>query len=92
MAAGDEFSIIVSKNKGNEETEVFGCGYNIHGELGTGYLKHVADIQKVEGISNYKIDNGTKDLRVKKVKCGGSHCMALLSIGVLMEWGANEYG
>jgi hypothetical protein len=44
MAAGDEFSIIVSKNKGNEETEVFGCGYNIHGELGTGYLKHVADI------------------------------------------------
>jgi alpha-tubulin suppressor-like RCC1 family protein len=33
IAAGDEFSIIVGRNKHNNETEVFGCGLNLHGEI-----------------------------------------------------------
>lgn len=95
LAAGDEFSIFVTKSKINDETEVFGCGHNLHGELGLGYLKHVSDISKIESLSNYKIKNpdGTeKDIRIKEISCGFNHCMALLSIGVVMEWGANEYG
>lgn len=95
FAAGDEFSIFVTKNKINNETEVFGCGHNLHGELGLGFLKHVSDISKIESLSNYKIKNpdGTeKDIRIKEISCGFNHCVALLSIGVVMEWGANEYG
>lgn len=44
MAAGEEFTVFVTKNKLNGETEVFSCGYNIHGELGLGFLRHVADL------------------------------------------------
>lgn len=55
MAAGDEFSIFVTKNKSNQETEVFSCGHNLKGELGVGFLRHVTDLVKVEGISNYQI-------------------------------------
>lgn len=95
FAAGDEFSIFVTKNKINNETEVFGCGHNLHGELGLGYLKHVSDIAKVESLSNYKIktkDGSEQDIRIKEISCGHNHCMALLNIGAVMEWGANEYG
>jgi alpha-tubulin suppressor-like RCC1 family protein len=34
IAAGNEFSIFVTENKKNGETEVFGCGHNTHGEIG----------------------------------------------------------
>ena len=34
IAAGNEFSIFVTENQRNAETEVFGCGHNIHGEIG----------------------------------------------------------
>ena len=33
MAAGNNFSVIISKNKLNDETEVFSCGHNVHGEV-----------------------------------------------------------
>jgi len=94
MSAGDEFSILVTRSKTNDETEVYGCGHNIHGELGVGFLKHVSDLVKIDSLSNYKIktDDGEKDIRIKEISCGNNHCMALLSIGVVMEWGANEYG
>jgi len=34
---------------------VFGCGHNLKGELGAGFLRHLVDIVKIEGLSNYKI-------------------------------------
>lgn len=37
------------------ETEIFGCGHNLRGELGAGFVRHISDIVKVEGLSNYKI-------------------------------------
>ena len=94
MSAGEEFSIFVTRNKKNDETEVFGCGHNLHGELGAGFLKHLSDMVKIDSLSNYKIktDKGEKDIRIKEIACGNNHCMTLLSIGVVMEWGANEYG
>lgn len=110
IAAGKEFSIIVTENKINKETEVFGCGHNLHGELGnlliekvkkiinnilgTGFIKHVSDVVKIDSLSNYKIktEKGEQDVTVKEIACGNNHCMALLSVGVILEWGANEYG
>lgn len=94
FSAGEEFSIFVTKNKLNNETEVFGCGHNTHGELGVGFIKHLSDVVKIESLSNYKIrtDQGEQDIHIKEISCGNNHCMALLSIGVVMEWGSNEYG
>ena len=54
-AAGEEFSLFVTRNKLNNETEVFGCGHNVKGQLGAGFMRHICDIVKVEGLSNYKI-------------------------------------
>lgn len=61
---------------------------------GAGFLKHITDVVKLESLSNFKIktEGGEKDVRVKQISCGYNHCMALLSVGVIMEWGANEYG
>lgn len=56
-AAGENISVIVTQNKNNGECEVFSCGYNINGQLGLGYLRHVSDIAKIEGLSNYSIKN-----------------------------------
>jgi alpha-tubulin suppressor-like RCC1 family protein len=55
VALGEESSIFVTENLDNNETEVFACGHNLKGELGVGFLRHVTDINKVEGLSNYKI-------------------------------------
>eukprot|EP01017_Pseudomicrothorax_dubius_P015985 TRINITY_DN1820_c0_g1_i3.p1 TRINITY_DN1820_c0_g1~~TRINITY_DN1820_c0_g1_i3.p1 ORF type:complete len:343 (+),score=83.47 TRINITY_DN1820_c0_g1_i3:437-1465(+) len=94
VAAGGEFSILVTKNRANGETEVFGCGHNLNGELGAGMLRHVTDLTKIEGLSNYKvpIGNGETDVRLEQIDCGNTHCLALTSIGVVLEWGGNEFG
>jgi len=94
IAAGENFSMIVGRNRTSQETEVFGCGYNLHGELGGGNLSHIQEIQKIESLSNYKITTpqGEKDVRIEQLSCGRNHCMALLNVGAVMEWGANEHG
>ena len=74
---------------------MYGCGRNLRGQLGIGVLRHIIDIHKLEQLSNYKIDTQEKknmDVRVKKLTCGLNHCMALLNLGIIMEWGDNEYG
>jgi len=94
IAAGENFTIIVGRNRTSHETEVFGCGENLHGELGGGNMSHIQEIQKIENLSNYQISTpqGKKDVRLDQISCGRNHCMALLNIGAVMEWGANEHG
>ena len=94
IAAGNGFSIFVTKNKQNDETEVFGCGQNLNGELAVGYLRHVMDVTKIEGLSNYRINDKADDpnIRIKSISCGSNHCIALLDIGAVLEWGNNVYG
>jgi alpha-tubulin suppressor-like RCC1 family protein len=78
-----------------QETEVYGCGRNLRGQLGIGVLRHIVDIHKLEQLSNFTIDTEEqKNMKValKKISCGLNHCMALLNIGVIMEWGDNEKG
>jgi len=94
-AAGEGYSIIVGENKESKETEVYGCGFNLHGECGSGYLKHVTDVMKIEALSNYTLTNknkGTEIVKIDQISCGNNHCMALLNIGAVMEWGENEFG
>jgi alpha-tubulin suppressor-like RCC1 family protein len=31
-------------------------------------------------------------VEVTQLACGSKHCIALLNIGYVMEWGDNEYG
>lgn len=66
----------------------------MHGELGAGNISHIQDVIKIESLSNYKIktDEGEKDVRIHQVACGNNHCMALLNVGAVIEWGANEFG
>jgi len=54
-AAGEEFSVFVTENHSSGETEVFGCGHNLKGELGASFVRHLSDIVKIEALSNYRI-------------------------------------
>lgn len=94
IAAGQGFSIFVTRNKQNDETEVFGCGVNLNGELAVGYLRHILDVTKIEGLSNYRINDKENDpnIRIKAISCGHNHCMAMLDIGAVLEWGSNIQG
>jgi len=52
------------------------------------------DITRVEGLSNYilKVKGKKENVLVSQLSCGRKHCIALLNIGYIMEWGDNEYG
>ena len=94
ITAGEGHSIFVSRNKFNSETEIFGCGKNLVGQLGVGNLSHINDVVKIDSLSNYKVttEEGQKDVSIKQIRCGDDHCIALLSVGAVLEWGGNEYG
>ncbi len=66
VAAGSEFTIIVTENHVNGETEVFGCGHNLKGEIGGGFIRHISDVIKIEGLSNYRIKVIIFNLLIKK--------------------------
>ena len=94
LAAGDMFSIFVTDNNG--DTEVYGCGVNTRGQLGLGYLTHVTDLIKIQNLSNFVVkDQKTSGLRpvgIQDMQCGAEHCIALMDVGAVYIWGANEYG
>ena len=95
IAAGDEFSIFVGRNRFSSETEVYACGHNLHGELGLGGLSHIQEVTKIQSLSNYKVtseEEGQQDVTIDKLSCGSGHCMALLNIGAVLIWGGNEHG
>jgi alpha-tubulin suppressor-like RCC1 family protein len=94
LAAGDMFSIFITDNNG--DTEAYGCGLNRHGQLGLGYLTHVTDVIKIQNISNFVINDATKNqirpVGITDVQCGFEHCLALMDVGAVYSWGGNEYG
>lgn len=95
VEAGGEFSIFVTENRKNSETELFGTGFNLFGELGIGSSKHVQDMEKIDALSNFKMqdDKGKEHhLRVNQIECGSNHCMVLFNLGAALAWGANEFG
>ena len=53
MAAGNDFSAVVGRNRLNDSYEVFSFGSNLNGQLGIGEIRHLRDITKIEGLSNF---------------------------------------
>jgi len=47
IKAGEEFTVILAKNRLNQSFEVFSVGSNLKGQLGIGEIRHVRDITKV---------------------------------------------
>lgn len=94
LAAGDMFSMFVTDDNG--DTEVYACGLNSRGQLGLGYLTHLADMIKVQNISNFVVrDPKTgkiKPVGITDLQCGTEHCIALMDVGAVYMWGGNEYG
>ena len=66
----------------------------MRGQLGIDEVRHLKDINMVENLSNFVFKQKGEDKKVKieKIECGNNHCLALLNIGYIMEWGDNEYG
>ena len=91
MKGGDEFSIIVGKNRINNSYEVLSVGSNLRGQLGLGEVRHIRDITKIDGLSNFvmKRNGETLPVQVKDLACGKGHCLALLNINYIMAWGDN---
>jgi alpha-tubulin suppressor-like RCC1 family protein len=58
IQAGGDFSIFVTENRNNQETELFGTGFNLFGELGIGSSKHINDMEKIDALSNFKMQDG----------------------------------
>jgi alpha-tubulin suppressor-like RCC1 family protein len=76
-------------------SEVFSMGCNLKGQLGVALVQHLKDVSKIESLSNYTMSTPTekdKKVTVEQLECGNNHCIALLNIGYVMEWGDNEYG
>lgn len=91
---GNEFTLFHCRNKKDGNTQVFGTGHNLHGELATGVTKHINDFQKIELLSDYtiKTEKGEVPLEIKKISCGNNHCLAHLAIDSVLVWGSNEFG
>jgi alpha-tubulin suppressor-like RCC1 family protein len=39
-----------------------------------------------------KVKGKEQKVKIEQLRCGKNHCIALLNIGYIMEWGDNEYG
>lgn len=95
VALGSDFSVFVCKNKETGNTQLFGCGHNIYGQLGNGFINHTSDFQFMDTLSDFTVptaDFKQAPVDVKQISCGKGHCMALMSMGVVMIWGMNDYG
>lgn len=95
VALGEDFSVFVCKNKETGNTQLFGCGHNLFGQLGNGFITHTSEFQFMDTLSDFTVptaDHKQVPVEVKQISCGRGHCMALMSMGVVMIWGMNDYG
>ena len=94
IKAGELFSVLIAQNRVTKSYEVFTFGNNLKGELGQGEIKHIRDITKVEGLSDFILKRKGKEEKVlvTNIGCGNAHNIVQLNIGYVMEWGDNEHG
>ncbi len=45
--------MVVGRNRQNDAYEVFTFGSNLSGQLGQGEIRHLRDVTRVEGLSNF---------------------------------------
>lgn len=83
--------MVVAENKDTGSGEVYTFGTNLRGQLAINEIKHFGDVEKVEKLSNYvmKVKGVDQKVVVDQLQCGKGHCLALLNIGYVMEWGDN---
>lgn len=55
LAAGSDFSVVVTTNSADGSCEVFSFGNNLKGQLGLGRVQHVKDVTKVASLSNFVV-------------------------------------
>lgn len=86
VKAGEQFTVLVAKNRLNESYEVFTFGTNLRGQLGQGEIRHVRDVTKVEALSNFVLKRKGKEERVMvtSLGCGKTHTIVQLNIGYVM--------
>lgn len=86
IRSGEEFSVLIARNKTSESFEVYTFGSNLRGQLGIGEIRHIRDVTKVDALSNFVLKKGGKERKVEvtQLACGNRHCIALLNIGYVM--------
>lgn len=86
MAAGNDFSVVVGRNRLNDSYQVFSFGSNLNGQLGIGEIRHLRDVTKIEGLSNFVLKRKGKNekVAVAQIACGAGHTIAHLNIGYVM--------
>ena len=76
VTCGREHSMVVQ-----HDGTVVAFGANGVGQLGTGKIGHVNNVQKVD-----------LDAPIAKLTCQDGHCAALTAAGGVLTWGENRYG
>lgn len=86
--------MVVGENKYDKSCEVYSFGNNMYGQMGIGQTRQFRDATKVDKLSNYsmKVKGQSRKIVVDQLECGRNHCIALLNVGYVMEWGHNEQG
>eukprot|EP00123_Amoebidium_parasiticum_P017255 comp23770_c0_seq3/m.41193 comp23770_c0_seq3/g.41193 ORF comp23770_c0_seq3/g.41193 comp23770_c0_seq3/m.41193 type:complete len:453 (-) comp23770_c0_seq3:630-1988(-) len=92
VAAGGDVSVIVTSS--DAETEIWTCGYGVHGTLGNGMTVHAQGFPAlVKTISNKRYFNEatkrTEPMRVLSLAAGQGHVAVALSSRDLYFWGHN---
>lgn len=65
MVVGDQFSVIVTDNANNNNSQVFSMGTNVRGQLGIEEIRHLRDISKIQKLSNYMMKINNKPTKVQ---------------------------
>ena len=81
ISTGDGFAVFLKSNG-----TIFGLGKNERGQLGLGHNK---DINKKPMKLEYFVIH---KIRIRHIKCGGLHCLAIDNKYRLYGWGYNYYG
>ena len=84
VSLGSYYSLAITS-----ENRVFGWGYNLFGQLGTGTSSYDAHVVPIDITSRFGLSEGET---VIKIIAGDRHASAITSTGKIFIWGYNGYG
>eukprot|EP01084_Bolivina_argentea_P271172 461304_1 len=83
IQTGKEFSLWLDVNG-----TVYSCGRNRYGQHGVSYSNHSRATNQIHPIVYFL----TQKIRIKDIKCGYDHCLAVDNNGKMYSWGSNFLG